>query len=84
MVSLGPADHELVTIKGLKALQKSGAVCVPTKSKDNSFEKSITHKIVKELMEQFGFEKTGPSCIFPHEIQGKRLAVPDRYNHRCS
>ena len=57
MVSLGPADHELVTIKGLKALQKSGAVCVPTKSKDNSFEKSITHKIVKELMEQFGFEK---------------------------
>lgn len=57
MVSLGPSDYELVTIKALKALQKSGAICVPTKSSDNSFEKSITYKIVKDLMEEFGFEK---------------------------
>lgn len=57
MVSLGPSDYELVTIKALKALQTSGAICIPTKSSDNSFTKSITYKIVKDLMDEFGFEK---------------------------
>lgn len=57
MVSLGPSDYELVTIKALKALQKSGAICIPTKNSDNSFSKSITYTIVKDLMEEFRFEK---------------------------
>jgi precorrin-2/cobalt-factor-2 C20-methyltransferase len=57
MVSLGPADYELVTIKALKALQKSDVICIPTKSKDNSFDKSITYNIVKSLIDEFGFEK---------------------------
>jgi len=57
MVSLGPGDHELVTIKALKALQKCGAICIPTKSSDNSFDRSITHKIISKLMDEFGFDK---------------------------
>ena len=57
MVSLGPSDYELVTIKALKALRTSGAICIPTKSSDNSFTKSITYKIVKDLMDEFGFNK---------------------------
>ena len=57
MVSLGPGDYELVTIKALKALQNSDIICVPTKSKDNSFKKSITYKIVKSLMSEFDFDK---------------------------
>ena len=57
MVSLGPSDYELVTIKALKALQTSGAICIPTKSSDNSFTKSITYKIVKDLMDEFKFHK---------------------------
>lgn len=57
MVSLGPGDYELVTIKALKALKKADAICVPTKSADNSFEKSMTYKIVNELMNEFGFNK---------------------------
>ena len=57
MVSLGPGDPELVTIKALKALKNCGAICIPTKSPDNSFKRSITHKIVKRLMEEFGFDK---------------------------
>ena len=57
MVSLGPGDTELITIKALKALQNSDAICVPPKSKNNSFDKSLTHKIVKELMLEHGFEK---------------------------
>ena len=57
MVSLGPSNYELVTIKALKALQISGAICVPTKSSDNSFTKSITYKIVKDLMDEFEFNK---------------------------
>ncbi|RXJ70138.1 cobalt-precorrin-2 C(20)-methyltransferase [Halarcobacter ebronensis] len=57
MVSLGPGDHELITIKALKALKDSDAICIPTKSANNSFEKSMTYKIVKELMEEFGFDK---------------------------
>ncbi|MEA2099415.1 MAG: precorrin-2 C(20)-methyltransferase [Campylobacterota bacterium] len=57
MVSLGPGDSQLITIKALKALQNSDAICVPTKSADNSFEKSLTYKIVKQLMDEHGFEK---------------------------
>ena len=57
MVSLGPGDFELVTIKALKALKNSDVICVPTKSKDNSFDKSMTYKIVKDLMDEFGFDK---------------------------
>ncbi|BFU78934.1 hypothetical protein ALC152_21490 [Arcobacter sp. 15-2] len=57
MVSLGPGDHELVTIKALKALKNCGAICIPTKSHDHSFNRSITYKIVKNLMEEFGFDK---------------------------
>lgn len=57
MVSLGPGDFEHVTIKALKALKDSDIICVPTKSKDNSFSKSMTYKIIKDLMNEFGFEK---------------------------
>lgn len=57
MVSLGPADADMVTLKALKALQKSGAICIPTKSSDNSFKRSITYKIVKKLMDEYGFDK---------------------------
>ena len=56
-VSLGSGDAKLVTIKALQALQKSNVICIPTKSKDNSFDKSITYKIVQELFAEFEFEK---------------------------
>ena len=57
MVSLGPGDIELITIKALKALKNSDAICIPTKSSDNSFKRSLTHKIVKRLMEEYNFKK---------------------------
>lgn len=57
MVSLGPGDPDLLTIKALKALQNSDVICVPTKSKDNSFDKSLTYKIVKQIMSEHNFEK---------------------------
>ena len=57
MVSLGAGDAELITIKALRALQKSDAICVPTKSADGSFKKSLTYKIIKTLMDEHNFEK---------------------------
>jgi len=57
MVSLGPGDIDLITIKALKALQNSDVICVPTKSENHSFEKSLTYKIVKQLMDEHNFEK---------------------------
>lgn len=57
MVSLGPGDTELITIKALKALQNSDTICVPTKSEDHSFKKSLTYKIVKQLMNEHNFKK---------------------------
>ena len=57
MVSLGPGDIDLITIKALKALKSSDAICVPTKSKDHSFQKSLTHKIVTKLMKEHNFQK---------------------------
>ena len=57
MVSLGPGDSELITIKALRALQNSDAICIPTKSPDHTFKKSLTHKIVKKLMREHNFSK---------------------------
>lgn len=57
MVSLGPGDYELITIKALKALKNSDAICIPTKSADHSFIRSMTYKIVQKLMEEFNFTK---------------------------
>jgi len=57
MVSLGPGDIDLITIKALKALQDSDAICVPTKSENHSFKKSLTYRIVKQLMDEHNFEK---------------------------
>lgn len=45
IVSLGPGDPELLTLKAYKTLQNSDAVCIPTKAKD-SFEKSRAYEIV--------------------------------------
>jgi len=56
MVSLGAGDAELITIKALRVLQKSDAICVPTKSKDGSFNKSLTYKIIKTLMNEHNFD----------------------------
>jgi len=55
MVSLGPGDIDLITVQALKALKASDAICIPTKSKDHSFKKSMTHKIVTELMKEHNF-----------------------------
>ena len=57
MVSLGPGDIDLITISALRALMSCDAICVPTKSEDQSFTKSLTHKIVTALMEEHGFSK---------------------------
>jgi precorrin-2/cobalt-factor-2 C20-methyltransferase len=65
MVSLGPGDIDLITLKGLKALQESDAICIPTKSSDHSFEKSLTHKIVTKLMKEHNFNKPIISVYTP-------------------
>ena len=57
MVSLGAGDIDLLTIKALKALKNSDVICVPTKSSDNSFTKSLTYKIVKNVMIEHNFSK---------------------------
>ena len=57
MVSLGPGDIDLITVKALEALKNSDAICVPTKSDDHSFKKSMTYKIIKQLMEKHNFDK---------------------------
>jgi precorrin-2/cobalt-factor-2 C20-methyltransferase len=57
MVSLGPGDAELLTLKALNAFKECDAICVPTKSKDNTFNKSISYKIVSEALKILGIEK---------------------------
>jgi len=57
MVSLGPGDVELLTLKALNAFKECDAICVPTKSEDGTFTKSITHTIVTEALALLGVEK---------------------------
>ena len=57
MVSLGPGDAELLTLKALNAFKECDAICVPTKSKDNSFTKSISYKIVSAALKILNIDK---------------------------
>ncbi len=57
MVSLGPGDVELLTLKALNAFKECDAICVPTKSEDGTFTKSITHTIVIEALALLGVDK---------------------------
>jgi len=57
MLSLGPGDVELLTLKGLNALKDADAICVPTKSADKSFAKSISYKIVTQALEILKLQK---------------------------
>jgi len=57
MVSLGPGDVELLTLKALNAFKVCDAICVPTKSEDKSFTKSITYKIVQDALDILGMRK---------------------------
>jgi len=50
MVSLGPGDAQLLTLKALNAFKECDAICVPTKSDDNSFSKSISYKILQDSL----------------------------------
>ncbi|WP_457746404.1 precorrin-2 C(20)-methyltransferase [Sulfurimonas sp.] len=70
MVSLGPGDAELLTYKALKAFKESDAICVPTKSEDKSFTKSISYTIVRDALEILGLKKE----IIP-------VYSPMRFNH---
>jgi precorrin-2/cobalt-factor-2 C20-methyltransferase len=57
MVSLGPGDAQLLTLKALNAFSASDVICVPTKSDDDSFTKSISYTIVKDALSILGIEK---------------------------
>ena len=57
MVSLGPGDAKLLTYKALEAFRECDAICVPTKSADTSFAKSISHTIVTQALELIGVQK---------------------------
>ena len=57
MVSLGPGDIDLLTLKALEVLKNCDAICVPTKSSDNSFDKSMTKKIIDKLFDKYKFIK---------------------------
>ncbi len=57
MVSIGPGDEELLTLKALNAFKDCDAICVPTKSKDNSFTKSISYTIVSNALKILNIEK---------------------------
>ena len=57
MVSLGPGDVELLTLKALNAFKECDAICVPTKSEDESFTKSISYRIVQDALSILGVQK---------------------------
>jgi precorrin-2/cobalt-factor-2 C20-methyltransferase len=57
MVSLGPGDVELLTLKAMEVFKEVDAICIPTKSEDRSFEKSISFKIVQEALELLDVKK---------------------------
>jgi len=84
MVSLGPGDIELLTLKALTALQSVDAICVPTKSSDGSFKKSLTHKIILKLFEKYSFKKPlipvySPMRFNPEDWQSEANVVMEAF-----
>jgi len=80
MVSLGPGDVELLTLKALNAFKDCDAICVPTKSEDKSFNKSITFTIVSEALALLGIEKKivpvySPMCFNPQDWEDEADVV---------
>lgn len=71
VVSLGPGDIELITVKALRVLKSCDAILVPTKSADNSFARSLTYKMVMRLQEEFGFKKEIIPVYTPMEFKHK-------------
>jgi len=69
MVSLGPGDVELLTLKALNAFKECDAICVPTKSEDSSFTKSISHKIVANALEVLHITKPVVPVYSPMRFQ---------------
>ncbi len=74
IVSIGPGDPELLTLKAYKTIQKSDAVCIPTKS-ENSFDKSRTYEIIKEATNS---KQRLIPIIHADETKKRRLAFADR------
>jgi len=91
MVSLGPGDVELLTLKALNAFRDCDAICVPTKSKDNSFTKSISFKIVSDALRVLGIEKKiipvySPMHFIDEDWDNEAkviLATAKKYNKVC-
>ncbi len=91
MVSLGPGDIDLVTIRALKALQQCDVIYIPTKSADGGFGRSLTHKIVVKLMEEHGFDKPLKSIYTPMKFRVEDwqrgadtlMEASRKYNHIC-
>ena len=54
---LRTGDYELITVKALKALKIQELICVPTKSPDHSFTRSMTYKIIQNLWKSLIFDK---------------------------
>jgi len=71
MVSLGPGDEELVTLKAIDRLKQSSAICVPTKSSDNTFDKSLTHKIITKLQQTHNIDATLVPLYSPMNYDAK-------------
>ena len=57
MISLGPGSVHLLTLAALEAFRECEAICVPTKSEDGDFSRSVSYKIVKEALKRIGEDK---------------------------
>ena len=71
MVSLGPGDVELLTLKALNAFKDCDAICVPTKSEDGTFTKSISFKIVSQALKILNIKKVIIPVFSPMHFIGE-------------
>jgi len=82
MVSLGPGDAQLLTYKALQAFKASDVICVPTKSEDKSFTKSISYTIVRDALELLGIQREivpvySPMCFNPQDWEHEADVILD-------
>jgi len=78
IISLGPGDPELITIKALKALQDCDVIFIPTRSKNNEWDGSVAYNILKKITSiHNAYFNTDSSDI---EAKFKPVYTPMNYN----
>lgn len=87
IISLGPGKPELITFQALQALQSCEKVFVQTRSKELTWEGSVSYRILKGIIDSYPnwFDKTHSTSYKASSIEEKLVPIytPMNYDRKA-